>query len=75
MSSSFPKTESEFIILIEKIDEDFKSRKVPIHARPIEAVREFVKFVGTGLKLGPACQAVPGRYSGESLTGHIFNLV
>lgn len=70
---SSPKTESEFLILIEEIDENFKSRKIPIYLRPIEAVREFVKRLGTSLKLGPACKAVPGKFSGESLTGHIFN--
>lgn len=65
------KNHNEFIELIEKIDAQFKKNDVPIHGRPIEAVRECAKKLKIEIKLGPNCKAIPGKYNWETLTGHI----
>jgi len=72
MDIKIPKNHNDFLKLIDKIDTELKKRNVPIYGRPIEAAREFAKKLKIEIKLGPNCQAIPNRYDGDSLAGHIY---
>jgi hypothetical protein len=63
--------ESEFLKLIEEVDEEFKKQNIPIFQRPIHAIREICIRLKTSLPLVPEGPAIPGLYSGDSLVAHV----
>lgn len=66
------KTKEEFEALMEAIDRVLRERNLPIHARPIHAVRELCMRLKIGLTLvSRTSEAIPGDYAGESLSAHI----
>jgi len=73
MSPRIIRNEDDFEALMQEIDALLQSRGGPIHAREIGALAEAahllrISLVGGPLTTGP----IPGVYSGESLSAHIF---
>jgi len=63
--------ESEFLKLIEEIDEGFKKQNIPIFQRPLRAIREICIRQKISLSVIPHGPAVPGLYTGDSLVAHV----
>lgn len=70
------KTEVEFDELMREIDSRLRSREVSLPARELLALSEASKILGVRLIGGPLSTGpVPGIFSGESLSAHIFNWI
>lgn len=67
----FPKNENEFIKFVEDINSELQKRDVPIHYRPLHALREAALRLRTNINVARRCMPLPGDYSGDSLSGHI----
>lgn len=63
--------ESEFLKLIEEIDEGFRKQNIPIFQRPLRAIREICIRHKISLNVIPNGPAVPGLYTGDSLVAHV----
>lgn len=74
MRPEIPKTEQEFNMLMEEIDNLLKNRNIPIYNRPIHSPIEIAKKLKISVPLVPIMgEAVPGIYHGDSLSAHIHN--
>jgi len=72
MNPTIPKTEQEFNILMEEIDNLLKDRRIPIFNRPIHSPIEIAKKLKITIPLVPiSIEATPGDYRGDSLSAHI----
>ncbi len=63
--------ESDFLKLIEEIDEAFRKQNIPIFQRPLRAIREICIRHKISLNVIPNGPAVPGLYTGDSLVAHV----
>jgi len=74
MITNIPKTEKDFLGLMEEIDDQLRKRNIPIYDRPIHAPLEISKRLKITLPLMPLDgDAISGEYSGNSLSSHIHN--
>ncbi len=74
MRTEIPKTEQEFNMLMEEIDNLLKNRSIPIYNRPIHSPVEIAKKLKISIPLVPIMgEAIPGIYDGDSLSAHIHN--
>ena len=72
MTSQIPKSQKEFISLMEDIDSLLKEKNVPICNRPILAPLEISRKLKISFPLVPIQgSAIPGDYTGNSLSSHI----
>ena len=72
MTSRIPKSQKEFNSLMEDIDSLLKERNVPIYNRPIHAPLEISRKLKVSFPLVPIQRnAIPGDYTGNSLSSHI----
>lgn len=62
---------NEFNKMIEKIDNNLRSKNVPIHGRPLHAIREICVQRKISLNVIPKGTAIPGNYEGDSLVAHV----
>jgi hypothetical protein len=60
-----------FLRLIEEIDKSLIQRNVPIHLRPMSAIREFCLKQHISIPVVPDNPPIPGIYQGDSLSAHI----
>lgn len=72
MTNNFPKTEIEFLRIIEEVDHDLKKRNIPIHIRPLNAMVEFGKRLSISFAIFPLISnETPETYNSETLSCHI----
>ncbi len=72
MTNNFPKTEIEFLKIIEEIDQDLKDRRIPIHFRPLHAMVEFGDRLSISFFMFPlTSNETPGNYNSATLSFHI----
>lgn len=73
MSKREIKTKEEFEALMQEVDHRLQEKEVSIHAQQIAALAEVASILGISIKGGPLTSGpIPGVYSGDSLSAHIF---
>ena len=72
--STIPKTEQEFNMLMEEIENILKDRSIPIYNRPMHAALEVTKKLKISIPWLPIQEkASPGIYNTDNLAAHIHN--
>jgi len=73
MSKREIRTKEEFEALMREVDQRLQKSEVSIHGRQIAALAEVASILGISIKGGPLTTGpIPGVYSGDSLSAHIF---
>ena len=74
MPNNFPKTEIEFLKIIEEIDQHLKDKGILIHFRPLHAMVEFGKRLSISFVVFPIISdETSGNYNSVTLSFHIEN--